>query len=299
MVQLWAADFSWAQLTVAELQTAGYSGAIRYVIGAGKQVTPDEFHTLTTTPGFSLALVNETTAQAAQGGYQVGRAEAFAAFGRADTLGWPNTRPIYFVCEDPNWLTEPSWAAIEQYLEGVASVVPVARIGDYGSAQQIAHMMTLGLCTYGWAVETWPGDESRCHLQQRYNPYPGAPHNFNGQVDPDMILQPDWGQWTSVISVPTQKEDDVAVFQYAHQEHTVMVDMAGNLIHRWVVSAKPGLPLPPWGREVRATGCIPGAVVGVDMAFNGQLHLYANRPDGQQTHCWYAPGSGWKTEVLA
>lgn len=291
----YAADFAKAQLSAADLLGAGYIGALRYITGSDKQISQVEFDDKTHATGFWLALINETYAQAAQGGYAVGRGEALAAFGRAQSLGWPTNRPILFVCEDPNWLEQPSWAAIEQYLRGVASVAPVSRIGDYGSSRQIAHMMALGLCSYGWAVETWPGDHMAHNLVQLYNPVPGAPHNFNGQVDPNMILKADWGQWSAVNVAPTsayQEEDEMQVFQYGGQEHLVGVDSTGSLIHRV------NHPVLGWNvKETRATGCKVGGKVGVDANYKNQLHLYADRPDNSIQHCWFE-NNVWTGEIV-
>lgn len=238
----WAADFSSAQLSADQLIVAGYQGAVRYITGAGKQIAPPELHDLTTTPGMALALVNETYAQAAGGGYAVGRAEAQAAFTRADQLGWPPTRPIYFVLEDPHSVPPP-WSVLEEYLRGVLTVVPLARVGDYGSARQIAHMQAIGLTTYGWAVQTWPGDHTGCHLIQMYSPVPGAPSNLGGAVDPNMILQADWGQWSTLTPDPVSdysrlsgQEDGPMNANTAPdglRQDMVMIGTDGHLYHAW------------------------------------------------------------------
>lgn len=307
----WAADFSSAQLSAAQLKASGYQGAVRYITGQGKQITGVELADLTTTPGMALALVNETYAQAASGGYSIGRAEAQAAFTRADQLGWPRTRPIYFVLEDPRWISPP-WPILEEYLRGVLTVVSPSRVGDYGSARQIAHMMAIGLCTYGWAVETWPGDHaptSPNHLVQMYNPIQGAPHNFGGNVDPDMILKDDWGQWSAVTPAPTPAPApaptpevlNMAVVQIGDQEQRFSVDGAGNLIHRWYVPPPAGSPSGTqgvWHREVRQSGCVPHGPVDIDPHYvaDGFFHIYADKADGTQAHSFW-DGKAWSDEV--
>lgn len=300
----WAADFSAAQINAVQLKAAGYSGAIRYITGDGKQITPAEFADLTTTPGIALALVNETFGQAASRGYAQGRSEAVAAFTRADQMGWPKDRPIHFVLEDPNWLPQP-WPVLEEYLRGVLTVVPVSRVGDYGSAHQIAHMLAIGLCTYGWAVETWPGDESGCCLQQRYNPYPGAPHNFNGGVDPNMVLKADWGQWSAttpitsppviappigLVSTLSEERNMIQTDQLvAGQLDTFLVDIAGRLVHYFYPVADR-----TWHSEVLATGCDPFGRLCLNPKWSGDgmAHLFVEAPHGSQIHRWW-DGKAW------
>lgn len=201
----YAADFSAAQLTSAQLKAAGFVGRLRYILGAGKEISVPEFADATTVPGHALALIQESYAQAAQGGYNVGRSEAQAAFGRAAALGWPQDRPIIFVVMDPNWLKQPTWPAIEQYMTGAATVAPVSRLWVYGSADIANHLADLHLSSGSMVVQTWPGDLSRANLVQLYYPRPGAPGNFAGHVDVNLIQRPDWGAWSAVTAPPAEE----------------------------------------------------------------------------------------------
>jgi hypothetical protein len=307
----WAADFASRvvvfpassgrpplTITCRVLTQAGYMGVLRYILGDGKAITEDEFADLTSTPGFALALVMESTAQAAQGGFDVGRAEAQAAFARADRLGWPSTSPIYFVGEDPSPEASSHWDAIEAYFRGVGSVVPVSRIGDYGSAAQIDHIMSLGLTTYGWAVETWPGDPVNCHIRQMANPVPGGPDTFSGGVDRDMILKPDWGQWSATTMGGKARfgmltdfggEDMIVTDQFrANQLDTFQVDDAGRLVHFWFPTGG------SWIGEVLATGGKPGGRLTIETkwAGDGMFHVFTERAGGGQVHRFWN-GEHW------
>jgi len=188
----WVADYSLAR----PWPLPGYSGVVRYILDGsmvGKGITKAEFDLLLSR-GMSVALVMETGTQPALRGTPGGSADARAAFAAADAIGWPANRPIYFVAEDPTRLSTAQWPTVAAYFAGVASVVPPARIGAYGSAALVDWLIGRGQATYGWAVQTWGLLTPRIHLQQMYNPIPGAPSNLGGTVDPNQTLIADWGQ---------------------------------------------------------------------------------------------------------
>lgn len=186
---LWVADYSFAR----PWPLPGYVGVVRYILGAGKGITKAEYDQLLSR-GMSVTLVMETGTQPAMGGYGGGVTDARAAFAQADSIGWPSDRPIYFVAEDPNPVAAASWATVAAYFAGLHQLVPVSRIGAYGSAALVDWLIATGKATFGWAVETWPGSPAGLHLRQMYNAVPGAPSNLGGIVDPNECLQADWGQ---------------------------------------------------------------------------------------------------------
>lgn len=301
----WAADFSAFQIDAAGLKAAGYSAAVRYIVGAGKQISQGEFNNLTQTPGMALALVNETFGQAASRGYNQGKLEAQAAFSRADLLGWPHDRPIYFVGEDPTHVPAPI-PLIEDYFRAVLTVVPVSRVGFYGSAVNAQHMKAIGLATYGWAVETWPGSPVGLHLRQMYNPVPGAPTNFGGQVDPNMVMLPEFGQWSATTPPPApvvqpapvpieqpEAPDMISTDQLVPgQIDTFHVDEHGRLIHHWFAKAANA-----WAAQVLADGCAPVSPVCITVksAVDGMSHVFAEKPGGGQAHRYW-DGKAWHAD---
>ena len=205
---LWVADFSLAR----PWPLPGYCGVVRYILDGtmpGKGITKAEYDGYLAA-GLSVTLVMETGSQPALRGFAGGQADARAAFAQAAAIGWPADRPIYFVFEDPTRVAAAQWPALEQYAIGVASIVPVSRIGAYGSAALDDWLIQRGHASYGWAVETWGALTPRINLCQMYNPVPGAPSNLGGSVDPNECLTADWGQTPApaTTAVPTSTEVD-------------------------------------------------------------------------------------------
>jgi hypothetical protein len=152
-----------------------------------------------------------------------------------------------------------------------------------------------------WWVAAWPGAGELIPAGAVAHQYlhPG-PYDLSSVVDywPGVDPPP---RGAPLLTGPGADEFDeeaqMLVFVSTGQQHTVTVDQAGELVHRFYTIPAPGRP-GGWAREVRATGCTPGAPVGFDPDFGGQLHLYADRPDGRQQHCYYTPAAGWLSELL-
>jgi hypothetical protein len=198
-------DYSYARPDPAVIKAAGYLGVVRYLSWQpnAKNITSGELAALWGA-GLDVALVWETGAQAASGGYPIGHSEGAEALRQANALGWPSTRPVYFVMEDPNQVPTSQWSVIEEYCHGLQDAGwPLERIGGYGSQALIEHLHTSGFISWGWQVEGWSATVSAvCHLYQRDTPTL-APAALVGSIDEDAVLQADWGGWNGQTISPT------------------------------------------------------------------------------------------------
>lgn len=190
-------DYSFARPNPADIKAAGYQGVVRYLswLPNAKVVTRPEAEAIWAA-GLDLALVWESTAQAASGGRPAGQKEGAEALRQADAVGWPADRPVYFVLEDPTRIPTSSWPAVADYCRGLQDAGwPVERVGGYGSQALIEHLLAAGLIGWGWQVGGWsPTVSGACHLYQRTTPTMAGPA-WAGDVDEDAVLKPDWGGW--------------------------------------------------------------------------------------------------------
>lgn len=191
-------DYSFARPSPGQLKAAGYLGAMRYLapLPNTKVVTLAEAQAIWAA-GWMLGLVWEGVAQEAEAGYPAGVAHAQAALAQADALGWPGSRPIFFVLEDPNEEPSSDWPTIEAYCQGVASVLGAARVGGYGSQALLEHLLAVGLISWGWQVGGWSASVSTVRgmvLYQRLSTTI-CPPALAGSIDEDAVLQADWGGW--------------------------------------------------------------------------------------------------------
>jgi hypothetical protein len=91
------------------------------------------------------------------------------------------------------------------------------------------------------------------------------------------------------------------VFEAYGQLHTITVDPAGIVVHRFYDPPDPGTHTghtATWSREILGRGGIPTTPVGVALDYDGALHYFCDLPDGRQLHGWYSPSTGWATETL-
>jgi hypothetical protein len=157
-----------------------------------------------------------------------------------------------------------------------------------------------------WWIASWPGggpvllERAVAHQYSHGNAWDtSVVANYWPGVDPPSPFP--------APSVPPgasnreRRSDDMTVFEFSGQLHTVSVDPAGLLTHRWFTPLA-GATAPTsgasWQREVLGRNCIPGGPTAVDLTFNGSLHVFAAQTTGTLLHCWYPPGGPWASEVL-
>lgn len=195
-----AVDYSFGRPALSVVKSSGYLGAMRYLdwLPNGKVIDTAEQAAIWAA-GLKVGLVWESsneraTASGRAGGVQ----DATEALRQANILGWPASRPIYFVLEDPSREPVAEYPTIEDYARGAASVMGVARTGGYGSQQLVEACLAAGVITWGWQVGNWatsPGAvSSKCHLYQRLTPTLAAA-SIAGDIDEDAVLKDDWGGW--------------------------------------------------------------------------------------------------------
>ena len=186
-------DFSFARPGGAAIKAAGFGGMMRYVPYAGdggKGLTTAEvadYHE----NGLGIGLVFESTAGRMFDGCLAGEYDAHIANYGALSVGFPDTRPIYFACDTD--VTPEQLTYVKDYMRGVASVFPLNRIGVYGEYDVIEFCHANGLAAWFWQSLAWSGG--------RLHPYRHIYQSLNGQfvnggeVDFNEAYGEDQGLW--------------------------------------------------------------------------------------------------------
>jgi hypothetical protein len=157
----------------------------------GKVIDKAEFQNLLN-QGIAVVLNWEYYADDAIRGsnhYADGQVQAREAERQRIALGAP-VCPIYFSADFD--ATASQQAAINSYLDGVASVIGRDRVGVYGSYYVIERTLGAGKAKWGWQTYAWSGGNvsSKAHLYQYLNGVMG------GQADRNRSLQDNFGQIT-------------------------------------------------------------------------------------------------------
>jgi hypothetical protein len=194
---MYGVDYSLGRPPVASLKAAGVTFACRYLSPPGnpKNLSVAEAGALLIA-GIKLVLVWETFANRMLSGKPGGIGDAHAADAEAIALGLPGI-PVYFACD---WdATEGQQAAINGYLDGVASVIGHGRTGMYGGYWPVSRARAAGKASYYWGTVAWSGDR----WDKSRNPATFTPHIMQGasvriggaDCDKDDSNAADFGQW--------------------------------------------------------------------------------------------------------
>lgn len=168
-------DYSYGRPSPSSIKAAGYSGAMRYLGGDSRCITPSEAGALLGA-GLGIGLIWETTANRALDGRQAGVDDAHKANDCATRCGAPDATRIYYAVDfgpTPDQLHGP----IAEYFRGITSVTgrpPRA----YGNAAVMQHLCgELKLFPDSWQCAAWsyPGTA------------PGTPINDGGY---NLVLSP-------------------------------------------------------------------------------------------------------------
>jgi hypothetical protein len=181
-----------------QLKAAGYSFVGRYLSANPKGITSAELAAMQKA-GIDVYLYWETTANRALQGAQAGAQDAKAAEGLLATLGIPATTPVYFTVD-----TDTTGPAVKAYFSGIASVVPVAQIGVYGSYQVVDYLLDNGLAHYANQTLAW----SHKLVREGINLYQNGGAVIGGvSCDTETAYTADFGQ----VKRPTPAPTPVAV----------------------------------------------------------------------------------------
>jgi hypothetical protein len=184
-------DYAWARPSASHLKSEGYTFVARYLSydTTGKNLTAGEVSALKAA-GIDIVANWEWGADDALDGFNRGVEHAKAADKQAAALGMPSDRPIYFSCDFD--ATPGQQAAIDAYMDGVASVIGRSRTGAYGGYYVIKRLFDHGKITWGWQTYAWSGGQwdSRAQVRQIQNGIEG------GQLDKDEAVAADFGQWS-------------------------------------------------------------------------------------------------------
>lgn len=185
-------DYAWDGPSPALVAASGYSFACRYLSydTTGKNLTAGEAQALHAA-GVDTVSNWEYAADAALGGYSQGVTDAQNAAAQHEQCGGPPDRPIYFSVDFD--ATEAQQAAINSYMDGVASVIGRNRAGAYGDYYVVKRLFDAGKITWGWQTYAWSGGQwdDRAQLRQVQNDITVG----GASVDLNQAMADDFGQW--------------------------------------------------------------------------------------------------------
>ncbi|MFI6604851.1 glycoside hydrolase domain-containing protein, partial [Nonomuraea sp. NPDC050536] len=176
-----------------QVATAGYTFVSYYLTGPGSMTAAKV--AACAAHGVAVIANFEQLANPTGRGYSGGRSDAQTALAAANACGIPGDRPIYFSLD---YDVQPSgFAAVDAYLDGIASVLSPSRIGVYSSTWCIDHLAGNGKATWFWQSMSggFSGGQNatlnpHTHIWQRgYATVGGA------SCDWDYVITADYGQW--------------------------------------------------------------------------------------------------------
>jgi hypothetical protein len=190
---LWGFDYSWARPNASFLKSNGCQFVCRYLswLPNGKVIDKAEYDFLMSI-GVAVVLNWEYYAEDMIRGanhYADGQTHAREAERQRKAMGAP-AAPIYFSAD---FDAQPGHqAAINSYLDGVASVIGRARTGIYASYYTVERTLAAGKAMWAWQTYAWSygNVSSRAHLYQYQNGVLG------GSYDRCRSLKDDFGQIT-------------------------------------------------------------------------------------------------------
>lgn len=185
-------DYSFGRPNLDTVRQQGYSFVARYlaVDGGSKVITKTEADQIRA-HGLGLVLVYEQYAGRAKEGRAAGEADGQTALTQARSVGFPDTRPIYFAVDYDT--TGTNQASIEEYLHGAADSTGANRAGVYGSYAVVERCFTTGSARFFWQTYAWSAGKVSTHahiLQYRNGQTVGG-----ASVDLNESKQADFGAW--------------------------------------------------------------------------------------------------------
>lgn len=143
-----------------------------------------------------LVLIYESDGHSYIGGQPQGELEAHQALSGAIDSGMVGAHPIFFAPADVDISATP--AVTDEYLRGVASVLPVSRIGLYGGYAHVHHALDSKLVGWGYQTTAWSAGvwDDRAVLRQV---------SYHSGYDIDWATVEEFGQWRPGVPVAPKK----------------------------------------------------------------------------------------------
>lgn len=185
----------------AAVKAAGYGFACRYMSaitandGNGKNLQAGELAALLAA-GLAVVVVEESTAGRMKDGRAPGVADGQHAQAVTAALGMTGV-PVYFACDFD--ASPADQVAINDYLDGAASVIGAGRTGIYGGYYPVKRALDAGRAAWAWQTLAWSGgqwDPRACIRQHGTVTIGGA------SCDVDEAMFADFGQWPRPAAVP-------------------------------------------------------------------------------------------------
>ena len=187
-------DYSSGRPDLKRVKSLGYGFCVRYLFPPLKGVTKVEA-TAIRAAGLGLVVVYESYAKRANEGRAAGIADGKTALAFARSIGFPETRPLYFAVDFQP--TTADLAHVDAYLQGVAFSIGLARTGVYGSYAVVDHCYARITARFFWQTYAWSSGKvsPHAHLLQYQNGVMVAGAN----VDLNESRQWDFGSWEATV----------------------------------------------------------------------------------------------------
>lgn len=199
------ADWAYGRPTGAALVNAGYGFVIRYLDypgASGKQLTVAEVADYRPA-GLGIGTVFESWAERIFEGYPAGVADARQSLLSLAGLGMPTNNQVVFAACDVDVTDAAQLALVDDYLNGMASVLGKRRVGIYGEYDVIDHCWKAGTAAWYWQTTAWSGQ--RLHPKRHcFQSWPQS--TVNGVV---VDVNESVGD-TGWLWLPEKEEDDMA-----------------------------------------------------------------------------------------
>lgn len=189
-------DIAWDRPTVAQIKSTGARWVARYFSNdATKNLHADEVKAYPAA-GIGVVVVWETTTGRARAGRAAGVADAQAAEVQRKAVGLPIGMILHFAVDE-----DTTWASVEPYFAGVASVIGQLRTGVYGGFKVIEGAAAAGY-RYLWQTTAWSAGHWSAHATIRQT----GGTTLAGGADWDTAMVPDFGQYPRPTA-PTPETD--------------------------------------------------------------------------------------------
>ena len=177
--------------SIPTLKKAGITAVIRYFgIASWKNATRGECNALKDAV-IDIAAVYETTNTMMLQGRAAGAAGAKVAKDAILACGGPANPFVYFACDTDT----SSYAKVNDYLTGAASVLGAGKVGIYGSYDVCANALKAKAATKAWQTLAWSNGKRLASAALYQDNGSKAYGNLGISYDVDLVQAADFGQW--------------------------------------------------------------------------------------------------------